>query len=357
MYLQKRIEIMDKGLVHNLVGITLDGGWKVVQKIEKGKDETGGNFSVCYIVENGHRERAFLKALNFDAAMVQDDPNAALLSMTQAFKYEQEVLQKCKDAHLDRVVVAIGQGVYRPDEGTPKNFVQYIMFELADGNIRKKIDYSKSVDLAYNLRALHHISVGIQQIHGQGIAHQDLKPSNILVFEKTNKLADFGRSSYINHLAPHEDFCVAGDLTYAPIEQLYGYQSADWEVRRLGTDLYHLGSLTHYVFTGRMLTPVILEKLAPEVHPKNQLGNYSFVLPFVKDAMTEIVVEFSDHLMPQLQKELPQMLLELSNPDPIRRGYHRSVGHPDQFALDHYISRFDYYARYAEANIIDKIRL
>ena len=65
------------------------------------------------------------------------------------------------------------------------------------------------------------------------VSHQDSKPSNILTFNGNfNKLADFGRSSYLNHNAPHEDFCVAGDGAYAPIEQLYGYQSAEWNIRR-----------------------------------------------------------------------------------------------------------------------------
>ena len=161
---------MEKSLVQNLVGVTLDGGWEVVQKLEKGEKDTGGVFSVCYIVENDKDEKAFLKVLNQEEAMKEPDPTMALYFMAQAFKYEKEVLQKCKNANLDKVVVAIGDGVYRPKEETPEIYVQYILFELADGSIRNKIDFSNSVDLAYSLRALHHISVGIQQIHGQGIA-------------------------------------------------------------------------------------------------------------------------------------------------------------------------------------------
>lgn len=348
---------MSESIVHNLVGTTLDGGWKVVQKIEKGENETGGFFSVCYVVENDGNLKAFLKVLDIDGAKRAPNPALALYDLTKAFNYEKLVLLKCRDSNLDKVVVAIGDGVTRPNPADPGDVAQYILFELADGSIRKKIDPNKPVDLAFSLRVLHHISVGIQQIHGQGIAHQDIKPSNILTFnDGTNKLADFGRSSYLNHFAPHEDCPIAGDLTYAPIEQLYGYQSAEWKVRRLGTDLYHLGSLTHFVFTGRMLTPAILEKLPPDLHHNKQKGNYSFVLPFVKQAMNEIVIEFSDHLIPQLKKELPQMLLELSNPDPEKRGFRRGVGYPDQFALDHYISRFDHYARYAEAKITHLLR-
>ncbi|MCM1564742.1 MAG: hypothetical protein NC238_02060 [Dehalobacter sp.] len=348
---------MGTSIIHSLEGITLNGGWKVIKKIEKNDNDTGGHFSVCYLVENDKNDKAFMKVLNFDEAQEAPDPALQLFLLTQAFNFEKLVLQKCKDANLDKVVVAIGEDVIRPNPSDPSDVAQYILFELADGNIRKKIDYSNSVDLAYNLRALHHVSVGIQQIHGQGIAHQDIKPSNILTFnDNTNKLADFGRSSYLNHIAPHEDCTFAGDRNYAPIEQLYGYQSAEWKVRRLGTDLYHLGSLIHYVFTGLMLTPLIFDKLPPELHYTRQYGNYSFVLPFIKKAMTEIVSDFSDHLIPQLKKDLPQMVLELSNPEPEKRGVRRGVGSPDQFTLDHYISRFDHYARFAEANIISLLR-
>ena len=77
-------------------------------------------------------------------------------------------------------------------------------------------------------RSLHHIAVGLQQIHGQGIAHQDLKPSNVLVFNGNNsKIGDFGRSAYKGHIPPHENNNVAGDLTYAPPELLYGYVDPD----------------------------------------------------------------------------------------------------------------------------------
>ena len=52
---------------HMLKGRELPGGWRVIEKIERDPDATGGHFSVGYIVErNG--SRGYLKALDYTLA-------------------------------------------------------------------------------------------------------------------------------------------------------------------------------------------------------------------------------------------------------------------------------------------------
>ena len=58
----------------------------------------------------------------------------------------------------------------------------YIVFELASGDIRAEIERLPNFDLAWCLRSLHNATVGVQQLHSKDIAHQDIKPSNVLVF-------------------------------------------------------------------------------------------------------------------------------------------------------------------------------
>jgi hypothetical protein len=57
-----------------------------------------------------------------------------------------------------------------------------------------------------------------------------------------------GRSS------PYEELDVAGDHAYAPPET----PPQDWNTRRLGCDLYHLGSLVSFFFAGVGTTALLL---------------------------------------------------------------------------------------------------
>ena len=54
--------------------------------------------------------------------------------------------------------------------------VQYIVFELADGDVRSVISAADDLDVAWAIRSLHHMAVGLAQLHRTGIAHQDVKP-------------------------------------------------------------------------------------------------------------------------------------------------------------------------------------
>jgi hypothetical protein len=49
--------------VHSLEGRTLKTGWNVIEKVKSKPSSTGGNFSVCYIVEKDGVV-GFLKAIN-----------------------------------------------------------------------------------------------------------------------------------------------------------------------------------------------------------------------------------------------------------------------------------------------------
>ena len=164
--------------------------------------------------------------------------------------------------------------------------VQYLIFEFADGgDIRKYFKLSQKFDTAWALRALHHIATGLQQLHSQEIAHQDLKPSNVLVFsaDRVSKLADLGRASARGQSPPHEEFQIAGDPEYAPLEFYYGHVPADWVPRRLGCDAYHLGAMSVFLFGGANITALVLDELDRSFRPLvvggEWRGPYAEVLP------------------------------------------------------------------------------
>ncbi|MDA1329770.1 MAG: hypothetical protein DWG76_00545 [Chloroflexi bacterium] len=231
---------------HRLLGVDLEDGWRVIEKINRDPKGTGGYFSVSYVIERGKSDLAFLKALDLSTAFEHSDPAGALNEQTDAFVFERDLLLAFRGKYLDRIVSALAHGTFfvDPPPPPPFNVVQYIIFELADGDVRKLGKHQENFNLAWCLRSLHHMATGLAQMHGREVAHQDLKPSNVLVFDDVeSKLADLGRASAQGKSPPHEDRIVPGDRTYAPFELLYKQVDPDWYRRRMGNDSFLLGSM------------------------------------------------------------------------------------------------------------------
>lgn len=341
-----------------LTGMTLDKGWRVISLIPKDPNATGGFFSKGYIVENKDGRRAFLKALDISQALRADDPAMALQVLTEAFNFEREVLIKCRDEKLDHVVIAIDDGTVRLENAMDGGVVQYLIFELADGDVRKQANLDEKFDLAWSLRSLHHVAVGLQQLHNQGIAHQDLKPSNVLVFNGTfSKIADFGRSAYKGHVPPHENYLVAGDFAYAPPELLYGYADPDWNRRRFGCDAYLLGSMAVFFFLGVGATPLLRKELAETFCWGKWGGTFDDVMPYLNDAFQRVLNTYRQSLPNALRQDLSEVVSQLCVPDPRRRGHPRNMRTINQYSLERYISKFNLLARHAELGLLHLLPL
>ena len=246
-----------------MVGIKLENGWQIVDRIEVDSDGTGSNFSVGFLAVNDEGQKGFIKALDFGKILgtEENQPLETLEFLVESFNYEKRLLTICGEHRMSRIVRLLGEGsieIDQPDIKYPR--VYYLICEVADGDVRKFINFSKEIDVAWRIQCLHQVSVGIQQLHNAQISHQDIKPSNVLMFEEGReaKLADLGRAIDRTADAPYEDFKIPGDLTYAPPELLYGHIPPDWGARRLACDLYHLGSLGFFLFSGTHAVAALL---------------------------------------------------------------------------------------------------
>lgn len=337
-----------------LQGKLLTNGWRVVSRLSSSGEMTGGTFSASYIVENEKGERGFLKALDYSRALKSNDPARSLQALTAAYNIERDLLQLCANKRLSRVIRAIDSGKIDIDRTRADGVVEYLIFELADHDIRGYLDWAKSFDLAWTLRTLHQIATGLFQLHRIDVAHQDLKPSNILVFAKDiSKIADLGRATQKQVTAPYDNDIVSGDPTYAPPEQLYGYADADWIRRRLGCDLYHLGSMIVFFFSAASMTAMIKSYLASAHDWDSWGGTYSEVLPYVQDAFSKASYIIGSYIPASVRAEIIKIVGELCNPDPGKRGVSKRLGHYDQYSLERYISRLDFLAKRAELGIFD----
>lgn len=212
-----------------LLGYELEGGWKVIQKVDPGPLATGGHFSVGYLVKRSDGKDGYLKALDFSAAFQEADVARALEAMTRAYNFERDLLNKCRDRKMKRVVTPLADGTLRLDGALgPQTTVCYLIFEIAEGDIRKYRQTLKEFDLAWCLRSMHHTAVGLNQLHSSGIAHQDVKPSNVLVFAQDgSKIADLGRATDVSTPFVNDKRILPGDTGYAPPEQFYGFAISD----------------------------------------------------------------------------------------------------------------------------------
>lgn len=341
---------------HKLVGVGLDDGWTVTERVEPGPGATGGNFSCSYKIVRGDGTVGFLKALDFSRALGAPDPALALQELTEAYNFERDLLAQCRGRGMDRVVRAMGDGKVKVDD-SPLGVVQYLIFEGAECDLRVQLNLMGAVETAWKLRSLHHIATGLYQLHGSDIAHQDLKPSNVLVFAgKTSKVADLGCASQKGATGPRDQKKLAGDPGYAPPELLYGYNDPDWALRRLGCDAYLLGSMVVFFFTGLSASALLFQHMA-EGHTWNRWsGTYFEVLPYVRVAFGEVLDVFESGVADRvLARELRQIVGYLCEPDPNLRGHPMNrKGLSSPLSLERFVSKFDLLASRAEVAVFGK---
>jgi serine/threonine protein kinase len=338
------------GPAKQLLGKTIRGRWRVIEPAPRHQGATGARFSQGYIVESSDTgKRAFLKALDLADVARAPDPARAIKAMTEAYVFERDLLLRCRDRHLDRIVVAIDSGEVG---SSPADLVFFLVFELADGDARQIMSSAENIDLAWRLRALHHIATGLRQLHGQGTAHQDVKPSNVLLFNDAGcKLADLGRAASKGLTPPHEDLEIAGDRTYAPPELLYHHLSPDWNCRRLGCDAYLLGSMVVFFFARTAMTHLLTAELAPIHRPYTWPGTFADVMPYVRDAFGRAVEVFKASVPDGLTEPLVEIVRQLCEPDPALRG-HPNDRRFQQYSLERYVSWFDLLARRVECALL-----
>lgn len=120
----------------------------------------------------------------------------------------------------------------------------YIVQPLALYNLNEHITHN-ALGFEKKLTAIKHITKGMLYLHSLGIAHLDIKPSNVLVFDGFNpfkpykyKLSDFGISSFL-HNTSNRKVCTS---IYRPPE--------GWEVGINITpciDYWSLGCVVYYI--------------------------------------------------------------------------------------------------------------
>ena len=173
----------------------------------------------------------------------------------------------------------------------PQNDIVYLIMEYADcGSLQHLIDSKTQLsdhDLASIFRQ---VIDGLLYLHEKGIVHQDIKPSNILLFSNGKvKITDFG----IGH-----NFSSAEQVVGTPAYQAPEFfaESEDVDIDPIKMDVYSLGVTLYQTATGE--------------------------LPFVGNTVYEITLAARSNSLkiPEtVSPVLADLLRQLLTPDPLKR--------------------------------------
>jgi eukaryotic-like serine/threonine-protein kinase len=332
-----------------LEGTTLATGWVVGKRVSP--VGTGGNCSVCYLVSHPDGRRGFLKAMDYSEAFHSTTNNTAdiLQALSAAYIFEREICIRCKDLRITRVVHALEHGSHVAGPFGAYHKVEYLIFERADGDVRAIMDQRPEFDVVFAFQTLHGAAAALNQLHNADIAHQDVKPSNLLIFateQVKTKLGDLGRG-WSRHLpSPFDNAQIAGDPGYAPLELLLNL-SLDDDHRRFGVDLYMLGSLVVFFFAKCHINSLIFKHLDPSLQAHQTPLAHADLLPYFQRAFADALDEFASQVPESMRDALSDVVAQLCDPDHTRRGNPGSTG-MKRFSLVRYISIFDRLRRQAE---------
>lgn len=325
-----------------LIGMELQNGWEVENLSSSSETSTGGTFCVPYIVNSKTKGKAFLKAMDYSSSFTGISVMDKLYETIQNFRHERDLLAGC--VGMSRVISLIDSGEAHINAQNQYEVVFYLIFELADSDIRAHVNNKENANIGQLLLLMHQVTVALQQLHNAQIAHLDIKPSNVLVFhQKGAKLADLGRSVQNGRTSPFDSLARVGDGRYAPPELLYPGVCPKWETHRLGCDFYLLGNLLFFLLTGLSLTQVLLNRLRvlnEFLHPQFQMVSYDEAFPYVNNVFLQIIRELRSDLESSPVSEIVDIVKQLCDPDPTLRGLLINRG-TNRFSLQRLVSKFD----------------
>ncbi|MDB4498484.1 serine/threonine-protein kinase [bacterium] len=167
-------------------------------------------------------------------------------AILKRFEVEQKILAMMDHPNIARLI----------ESGTTITGQPFFVMELARGLPITKYCDEKCLDISSRLNLFIDVCFAVNHAHQKGAIHCDLKPSNILVIEKTNgplaKVIDFGISQVIQTpkfrltQVVTAEGQILGTPDYMAPEQFHSRKATDTL-----SDIYSLGAILYELLIGR----------------------------------------------------------------------------------------------------------
>ena len=325
---------MEAFACNDLTGKTING-WKVGKSIVN-NDRTA-QYALFYEVSNEDGD-AIMKVLNYekchngslDGALNRD---ALIAREVGAFHFESKLAKECAGSHMGNVIRYIDSDIVELPNYAIRT-VSYIIYEMSEGKIGDFLQFSSKSDfvvdlgmLVEKLKSLHQVTKGVRQLHTHLIAHHNITPQSIEVFED-NTLAKVGglqKSRTRQELlqSPVSARLFDGDYTFAPPEAFFNHKMTEEMSTYYQIDNYMLGNLIVYYLSMMNLTTLINQICPCSLKEWASKGaEYTEVLPEITHAFNQAIEEIKSSIcVAELRQPIAEIIEGLCHPEPERRGY------------------------------------
>ena len=136
----------------------------------------------------------------------------------------------------------------KPIELIEAETTDVIVFEDPGGLPVEKLKLHRSLSLLACMQIAVKLAEIVQRLHDRKILHLGLSPSCIFYSDQDIRIGDLSRSSRLDRLESEQQAVLPGDSStvYLPPEQTVVHRPID-----LRSDLYSLGAVLYFLFTGR----------------------------------------------------------------------------------------------------------
>ena len=223
------------------------------------------------------------------------------------------------DSGVEQITMQAAQGIVVPIS------VSFLVLSRASASVDELVlDPVVRANLSWieKLRICRDVIKAVRQMHGQGVAHRDLKASNCLLMVRGNyssaKLGDLGRAKdfTLGTSRPVEDYLNGrGDLRFAPPEYLH-LQGDATQAGFVAADYYGIGSVLVELATGQSMTSLALGDVGAILRQSEQdfVAGRRRDIGVLKGRYRSVIADIVSDLPACVRREAQRLLTQLCHP-------------------------------------------